>query len=286
MQTSTMKTSASQKSNADTILTVKGLKAKVTDSDKQIIRGLDLTINAGEVHAIMGPNGSGKSTLSKILAGHPDYEVTDGTVDLEVNFRQKNLLEMLPEERARNGVFLAYQYPVEIPGVSNAEFLRAAFNEICKHQGADEMDPLEFDDFLKMKLKFLGMSEAFISRAVNVDFSGGEKKRNEILQMAVLSPRLAILDETDSGLDVDSLRIVSDGVNKLRTKNNAVVLITHYQRILNYIVPDRVHVLYKGQIIKSGDKSLALQIEEQGYDALIKEYQTSNETPAGGSLNG
>jgi Fe-S cluster assembly ATP-binding protein len=286
MQTSTMKTPASQNSNADTILTVKGLKAKVTDSDKQIIRGLDLTINAGEVHAIMGPNGSGKSTLSKILAGHPDYEVTDGTVDLEVNFRQKNLLEMLPEERARNGVFLAYQYPVEIPGVSNAEFLRAAFNEICKHQGADEMDPLEFDDFLKMKLKFLGMSEAFISRAVNVDFSGGEKKRNEILQMAVLSPRLAILDETDSGLDVDSLRIVSDGVNKLRTKNNAVVLITHYQRILNYIVPDRVHVLYKGQIIKSGDKSLALQIEEQGYDALIKEYQTSNETPAGGSLNG
>lgn len=286
MQTSTMKTSASQKSNADTILTVKGLKAKVTDSDKQIIRGLDLTINAGEVHAIMGPNGSGKSTLSKILAGHPDYEVTDGTVDLEVNFRQKNLLDMLPEERARNGVFLAYQYPVEIPGVSNAEFLRAAFNEICKHQGADEMDPLEFDDFLKMKLKFLGMSEAFISRAVNVDFSGGEKKRNEILQMAVLSPRLAILDETDSGLDVDSLRIVSDGVNKLRTKNNAVVLITHYQRILNYIVPDRVHVLYKGQIIKSGDKSLALQIEEQGYDALIKEYQTSHETPGGGSLNG
>ncbi len=286
MQTSTMKTPASQNSNADTILTVKGLKAKVADSDKQIIRGLDLTINAGEVHAIMGPNGSGKSTLSKILAGHPDYEVTDGTVDLEVNFRQKNLLEMLPEERARNGVFLAYQYPVEIPGVSNAEFLRAAFNEICKHQGADEMDPLEFDDFLKMKLKFLGMSEAFISRAVNVDFSGGEKKRNEILQMAVLSPRLAILDETDSGLDVDSLRIVSDGVNKLRTKNNAVVLITHYQRILNYIVPDRVHVLYKGQIIKSGDKSLALQIEEQGYDALIKEHQTSQETSAGGSLQG
>ena len=258
----------------------------MADSDKQIIRGLDLTINAGEVHAIMGPNGSGKSTLSKILAGHPDYEVTAGTVDLEVNFRQKNLLDMLPEERARNGVFLAYQYAVEIPGVSNAEFLRAAFNEICKHQGADEMDPLEFDDFLKMKLKFLGMSEAFISRAVNVDFSGGEKKRNEILQMAILSPRLAILDETDSGLDVDSLRIVSDGVNKLRTKNNAVVLITHYQRILNYIVPDRVHVLYKGQIIKSGDKSLALQIEEQGYDALIKEHQTSQETPAGGSLQG
>lgn len=286
MQTSTIKNSTPQNSNVDTILTVKDLKAKVADSDKQIIRGIDLTINAGEVHAIMGPNGSGKSTLSKILAGHPDYEVTGGTVDLEVNFRQKNLLEMSPEERARNGVFLAYQYPVEIPGVSNAEFLRAAFNEICKHQGADEMDPLEFDDFLKTKLKFLGMSEAFISRAVNVDFSGGEKKRNEILQMAVLSPRLAILDETDSGLDVDSLRIVSDGVNKLRTKNNAVVLITHYQRILNYIVPDRVHVLYKGQIIKSGDKSLALQIEEQGYDALIKEYQTSHETPAGGSLPG
>lgn len=281
-----MQNQTTQKSNVETILTVKGLMAKVADSDKQIIRGLDLTVNAGEVHAIMGPNGSGKSTFSKILAGHPDYEVTDGTVELEVNFRQKNLLEMLPEDRARNGVFLAYQYPVEIPGVSNAEFLRAAFNEICKHQGADEMDPLEFDDFLKLKLKFLGMSEAFITRAVNVDFSGGEKKRNEILQMAVLSPRLAILDETDSGLDVDSLRVVSDGVNKLRTKNNAVLLITHYQRILNHIVPDRVHVLYKGQIIKSGDKSLAIQIEEHGYDALIKEYQTSNATPASGSLHG
>ncbi len=281
-----MQNQTTQKSNVETILTVKGLMAKVADSDKQIIRGLDLTVNAGEVHAIMGPNGSGKSTFSKILAGHPDYEVTDGTVELEVNFRQKNLLEMLPEDRARNGVFLAYQYPVEIPGVSNAEFLRAAFNEICKHQGADEMDPLEFDDFLKLKLKFLGMSEAFITRAVNVDFSGGEKKRNEILQMAVLSPRLAILDETDSGLDVDSLRVVSDGVNKLRTKNNAVLLITHYQRILNHIIPDRVHVLYKGQIIKSGDKSLAIQIEEHGYDALIKEYQTSNATPASGSLHG
>ena len=281
-----MQNQTTQKSNVETILTVKGLKAKVADSDKQIIRGLDLTVNAGEVHAIMGPNGSGKSTFSKILAGHPDYEITDGTVEIEVNFRQKNLLEMLPEDRARNGVFLAYQYPVEIPGVSNAEFLRAAFNEICKHQGADEMDPLEFDDFLKLKLKFLGMSEAFITRAVNVDFSGGEKKRNEILQMAVLSPRLAILDETDSGLDVDSLRVVSDGVNKLRTKNNAVLLITHYQRILNHIVPDRVHVLYKGQIIKSGDKSLAIQIEEHGYDALIKEFQTSNATPASGSLQG
>ncbi len=260
------------------MLVIKGLKAKVADTDKEILRGLDLTVKSGEVHAIMGPNGSGKSTLSKILAGHPDYEVTGGSVEIDVNFRSKNLFDMAPEERARNGVFLAYQYPVEIPGVSNSEFLRASFNEICKHQGADEMDPLEFDDFLKAKLKFLSMSESFISRAVNVDFSGGEKKRNEILQMAILSPRLAILDETDSGLDVDSLRIVSEGVNKLRTKDNALVLITHYQRILNHIVPDHVHVLYKGRIIKSGDKTLAMQIEKHGYDALIKESKESKES--------
>ena len=260
------------------MLVIKDLKAKVADSDKEILRGLDLTVKSGEVHAIMGPNGSGKSTLSKILAGHPDYEVTGGSVEIDVNFRAKNLFDMAPEERARNGVFLAYQYPVEIPGVSNSEFLRASFNEICKAQGADEMDPLEFDDFLKAKLKFLSMSESFISRAVNVDFSGGEKKRNEILQMAILSPRLAILDETDSGLDVDSLRIVSEGVNKLRTKDNALVLITHYQRILNHIVPDHVHVLYKGRIIKSGDKTLAMQIEKHGYDALIKESKESKES--------
>lgn len=254
------------------MLKISDLKAKVADSEKEILRGLDLVVNEGEVHAIMGPNGSGKSTLSKILAGHPDYEVTGGTVNLDVNFRARNLLEMEPEERARNGVFLAYQYPVEIPGVSNAEFLRASFNAICKAQGADEMDPLEFDDFLKTKLKFLDMSESFINRAVNVDFSGGEKKRNEILQMAVLKPRLSILDETDSGLDVDSLRIVSEGVNKLRSKDNAIILITHYQRILNHIVPDHVHVLYKGKIIKSGDKTLALEIEENGYDRIIREH--------------
>lgn len=255
------------------MLNIKNLQANVAASGKEILKGLDLQVNPGEVHAIMGPNGSGKSTLSKILAGHPDYSVTNGSVELEVNFRAKNLLDMEPEERARNGVFLAYQYPVEIPGVSNAEFLRAAFNEVCKHQGADEMDPLEFDELLREKLKFLDMKDSFISRAVNVDFSGGEKKRNEILQMAILAPRLAILDETDSGLDVDSLRIVSEGVNKLRNKNNAIVLITHYQRILNHIVPDRVHVLYKGRIIKSGDKSLALEIEENGYDAIIKESE-------------
>jgi Fe-S cluster assembly ATP-binding protein len=256
------------------MLKISQLKAKVADTEKEILRGLSLEVNPGEVHAIMGPNGSGKSTLSKILAGHPDYEVTGGSVELDVNFRSKDLLDMEPEERARNGVFLANQYPVEIPGVSNAEFLRASFNAICKAQGADEMDPLEFDDFLKSKLKFLDMNESFISRAVNVDFSGGEKKRNEILQMAVLQPRLAILDETDSGLDVDSLRIVSEGVNKLRTRDNAVILITHYQRILNHIVPDFVHVLYKGQIIKSGDKNLALQIEDNGYDAIIKEFSS------------
>lgn len=263
------------------MLTIKNLQANVAASGKEILRGLNLTVNPGEVHAIMGPNGSGKSTLSKILAGHPDYEVTAGTVDLEVNFRAKNLLEMDPEERARNGLFLAYQYPVEIPGVSNAEFLRAAFNEICKHQGADELDPLEFDELLRTKLKFLDMKASFISRAVNVDFSGGEKKRNEILQMAILSPRIAILDETDSGLDVDSLRIVSEGVNKLRTRDNAVVLITHYQRILNHIVPDHVHVLYKGRIIKSGNKDLALQIENDGYDALIKEFEGANANSSG-----
>jgi Fe-S cluster assembly ATP-binding protein len=217
----------------------------------------------------MGPNGSGKSTLSKVIAGHPDYQVTAGSMDYEINRKSRSLLDLAPDERAREGVFLAYQYPVEIPGVSNIEFLRAAFNAVCKHQGVEEMDAMDFRDFVAAKIKMLNMSESFLDRSLNVDFSGGEKKRNEILQMAVLSPRLAILDETDSGLDVDSLRIVSEGINKLHHKHNAVVLITHYQRLLDYIVPDVVHVLYQGRIIRSGDKELAKEIEVKGYDWLI-----------------
>jgi Fe-S cluster assembly ATP-binding protein len=252
------------------MLEINDLHASV--DGKEILKGLNLSVNEGEVHAIMGPNGSGKSTLSKVLAGHPDYEVTSGRVEFEVNLRMRNVLDMAPEERARNGIFLAYQYPVEIPGVPNSAFLRAAFNAVCKHQGAKEVSEESFAPILKEKCKLLGMDERFIDREVNVAFSGGEKKRNEILQMAIIQPRLAFLDETDSGLDVDSLRIVSDGVNKLRRKDNAVVLVTHYQRILNYIVPDYVHILYKGRIIKSGKKDLALEIEEKGYDWLLKDY--------------
>ena len=249
------------------MLEIKNLHASLNDIP--IINGLNLTVNAGEVHAIMGPNGSGKSTLAKVIAGHADYQVTQGTVEYEVNFKKINLLELEPEERAREGIFMAFQYPVEIPGVSTSVFLRAAFNEICKHQGAEEMDPIEFDGYLRSRMKLLGMDEKFIDRPVNVDFSGGEKKRNEILQMAVLLPRLAILDETDSGLDIDSMRIVADGVNKLKRKDNAIVLITHYQRLLNYIIPDFVHILHNGRIIKSEGKELALQVEEKGYDWLI-----------------
>jgi Fe-S cluster assembly ATP-binding protein len=250
------------------MLEIKNLHASVHDTP--ILKGINLKVNPGEVHAIMGPNGSGKSTMSKIIAGHPEYTVTEGSMDYEVNFKKISLLDLQPEERAREGIFLAFQYPVEIPGVPTSVFLRAAFNAICRHQGAEEMDPIDFDKYLRSKMKFLHMDDKYIDRPVNVDFSGGEKKRNEILQMAVLNPRLAVLDETDSGLDIDSMKIVADGVNKLKRKDNAVILITHYQRLLNYIQPDVVHVLYDGRIIKTEGKELALQVEERGYDWLIK----------------
>ncbi|MEN9359885.1 MAG: Fe-S cluster assembly ATPase SufC [Verrucomicrobiota bacterium] len=246
------------------MLNIKNLRAAI--GDKEILKGLDLQVGAGEVHAIMGPNGSGKSTLSKVISGHPDYQVTAGEIRFEVNFKSKDLLSLQPEERAREGIFLGFQYPVEIPGVSNQVFLRAAFNAVCKHQGVEEMSEESFAKFLASKLESLKMLPGFLERGVNVGFSGGEKKRNEILQMAVLSPRLAFLDETDSGVDVDALRVIGQGVNALRTKNNAFVLVTHYQRLLDYIVPDFVHVLHQGRIIKSGGKELALAIEERGYD--------------------
>ena len=232
--------------------------------DREILKGISLRVNAGEVHAVMGPNGSGKSTLAQVLAGNPSYEVTQGTI----SYNGQNLLEMAPEVRAQNGIFLAFQYPVEIPGVSIAYFLRSAYNEIRKANGMEEVDPLEFLDLVEEKLKLVDMDQALLSRSVNQGFSGGEKKRNEIFQMAVLSPRLAILDETDSGLDIDALRIVAQGVNTLRSPDNATIVVTHYQRLLNYVVPDFVHVLANGRIVKSGGKELALELEEKGYDWL------------------
>ena len=242
------------------LLEVKDLHAGI--DGKEILKGLNLQVNVGEVHAIMGPNGSGKSTLSKVLAGHPSYEVISG----EVLYDGNDLLELEPDERARSGVFMAFQYPVEVPGVSNSQFLRLAYNEKMKHLGQEELDPLEFNDYLKEKAKIVDMDPQFFKRSVNEGFSGGEKKRNEILQMAVLEPKLAILDETDSGLDIDALRIVAEGVNKLRSSDNAIILVTHYQRLLNYITPDFVHVLADGKIVKEGGKELAIELEEKGYD--------------------
>jgi Fe-S cluster assembly ATP-binding protein len=242
------------------MLEIKNLYAGI--DGKTILKGINLTVNKGEIHAIMGPNGSGKSTLAKVLAGHPQYEVTSG----EVLYKGRNLLEMPPDERAREGVFMAFQYPIEVPGVSNAQFLRLAYNEKRKHLGEEELDPLEFKDLLKERAKVVEMDASFMTRSVNEGFSGGEKKRNEILQMAVLEPKLAVLDETDSGLDIDALRIVANGVNQLFTPENAIIVVTHYQRLLNYIVPHFVHVLADGRIAREGGKELALELEAKGYD--------------------
>ncbi len=255
--------------DSKSLLEVRGLRATVNGIE--ILKGIDLTVRSGEVHAIMGTNGSGKSTFAKVLAGHTAYEVTGGTV----LFEGKNLFELAPEERARAGVFLAFQYPIEIPGVANNQFLRLTYNTVQTQRGKDELDPLEFDDFVREKMKMLEMSPDFLDRSVNAGFSGGEKKRNEILQMALLEPRLAILDETDSGLDIDALRIVANGVNQLATRDNATILVTHYQRLLNYIVPDYVHVMESGRIIKTGGKQLALELESHGYDWVSSEQRAA-----------
>ncbi len=246
------------------MLSVKNLCARV--EDKEVLKGLNINVEPGEIHAIMGPNGSGKSTFSKVLAGHPTYEVTSGEVLYDINMDMKNLFDLSPHERALEGIFLANQYPTEIPGVSNIDFLRASFNAICKHQGSAEMSESEFESYVIEKAKLVELNPSFLFRSVNEGFSGGEKKRNEILQMAVLSPRLCLLDETDSGLDIDSLKVVANGVNSLRSPDRSMILITHYQRLLDYIVPDVVHVFKDGRIVKTGDKDLALELERKGYD--------------------
>ncbi|XZF16338.1 Fe-S cluster assembly ATPase SufC [Chitinophagaceae bacterium MMS25-I14] len=247
------------------MLSIQNLHAGI--EEKQILKGINLEIKAGEVHAIMGPNGSGKSTLASVLAGRPDYEVTEGSV----TFLGKDLLDMSPESRAAEGLFLSFQYPVEIPGLSTTNFIKTAVNEIRKYRGEEPMDAVSFLKMMKEKMALMEMSQSLLSRSLNEGFSGGEKKRNEIFQMAMLQPKLAILDETDSGLDIDAIRIVANGVNKLRTKDNAILLVTHYQRLLDYIVPDFVHVLYNGRIVKSGTKELAPELEERGYDFIKSE---------------
>ncbi len=253
------------------MLEIKNLHARV--ESREILKGFDLSVKAGEVHAIMGPNGSGKSTLSRVLAGHPGYQVTQG----QVTYRGKNLFDLSAEKRAREGVFLAFQYPTEIPGVSNAYFMRSALNAVRVHRGQPEMDAMEFLEVIKTKMKMLEMDPSFVSRSVNEGFSGGEKKRNEILQMALLEPSLAILDETDSGLDIDALRVVAEGVNRLRSSERAMIVVTHYQRLLSYIVPDFVHVLVEGCIVKSGTRALALELEEKGYDWIRQAGKTGAE---------
>ena len=255
--------------DSKTLLEVRGLRATVNGIE--ILKSIDLTVKSGEVHALMGPNGSGKSTFAKVLAGHPAYTVTGGTI----RYEGASLLDLAPEARARAGLFLGFQYPIEIPGVANSQFLRLAYNTRQAERGKDELDPLEFDDFVREKMKLLGMNPDFLDRSVNEGFSGGEKKRNEILQMALLEPRLAILDETDSGLDIDALRVVAEGVNRLATRDNAIVLVTHYQRMLNYIVPDYVHVMGAGRIIKTGGSELALELEARGYDWVGAELKAA-----------
>ncbi|MGV3558163.1 Fe-S cluster assembly ATPase SufC [Larkinella arboricola] len=250
------------------MLTISNLQASI--GSKEILKGINLDVKAGEVHAIMGPNGSGKSTLASVLSGREDYDVTGGSV----TFEGKDLLEMAPEERAAEGIFLAFQYPVEIPGVSTTNFLKTAMNEIRKYRGQDPLDAVQFLKLMKEKMKLVNIDQSLLSRSLNEGFSGGEKKRNEIFQMAMLEPKLAILDETDSGLDIDALRIVAEGVNQLRSPERATIVVTHYQRLLDYIVPDYVHVLYKGRIVKSGPKELAFELEEKGYDWIKAEVET------------
>src|SRR6202008_3773439 len=251
------------------MISIKNLKASI--GEKEILRGINLEVKAGEVHAIMGPNGSGKSTLSSVLAGREDYDVTEGSV----TFNGKDLLELSPEDRAREGLFLAFQYPVEIPGVSNINFLKTAVNEISNYKGEQPMEAKDFLALIKEKQKLVELDGKLANRSVNEGFSGGEKKRNEIFQMAVLNPKLAILDETDSGLDIDALRIVANGVNKLKSKDNATIVITHYQRLLDYIIPDFVHILYNGKIVRSGGKELALELEAKGYDEIKKQFEVA-----------
>lgn len=252
------------------MLSIKNLHAKVEEKD--ILKGLNLEVKPGEIHAIMGPNGAGKSTLASVLAGRESFEVTEGTVD----FDGTDLLDLAPEERAREGLFLAFQYPIEIPGVNTTSFLKTAVNETRKHRGKEQLDAVSFLKFMKEKMKTVDMPQALLNRSLNEGFSGGEKKRNEIFQMSLLEPKLAVLDETDSGLDIDALRIVANGVNAYKNKNNAFVVVTHYQRLLDYIVPDFVHVLYNGRIVKTGDKNLALELEEKGYDWIKEEVEGVN----------